>query len=121
MNGLWTSFKGFLIPGFALALCACAYTRPHFTSLDYSPEGMDIVGPACGSARDYYLLGMGPIGRGKIGFANRAMEAALQSAKADALINVVADEMTDVSFLWIIYNREVRICGTAVRFRKRPA
>ena len=101
----------------SLALSSCTYVTPHFTTMGYNPAAMEVVGPAAGSAANHYILGMGPTG-GDERLAVLAVERAVQSAKADALVNITADHSTRVQLFGLYIRKSIAVSGTAVRFKR---
>lgn len=103
----------------ALSIAGCAHVTPHFSTLGYDPNTMEIVGPASAAVTHQYLFGLGPLGGKEAeSFAIAAYDQAVKSAGADALVNVVADESFRMTLGFILYSRTVTVRGLAVRFKK---
>jgi len=103
-----------------LSLSGCAhYGRPHLDSTAYSPETMEIIGPAEGSVTKTYLLSF-PIDDGGAGdYSLSAVKSAIYISKADALINIISDESYKFYFSWLLYEKTIHVQGIAVRFKRK--
>ena len=116
-GGLATALPVFAMIAAAVVLSGCSHFRPHFAPISYDAASMEIVGPASAEVTHWYIFGMGPAGIPK-DFAGDAVRRALEPHRADALVNVVADEETHYSMFWLFYRRTLRVSGLAVRFKR---
>jgi hypothetical protein len=105
----------------ALALLAagCVHVRPQATSIDYDSDSMEIVGRATGEAsRANALFGLIPVS--SPASVAVAVDRAVKSVNADALINTVVDDECG-TVLGFFNWQTIRVHGTAVKFKFRPA
>jgi len=114
---------GFALGAFVFGFSGCIFTgQPHYTTIDFNPEAMEVIGPAKGEAIKSYFLGI------PVGFfihtdfdddsALEAVKRARASVKADALINIVADTKVDIIFFGIYTRKTTRVEGIGVRWRR---
>lgn len=103
----------FLLP----LLSGCAtHVTPHFSSMNFDPESMEVVGPAEGKSHQGYPLCWG------VSFENysaiKAVQQAIKSREADALINITADAEDGIFYPLPYCWHSIRVYGTAIRFKK---
>lgn len=99
-----------------IALSGCAHVTPQATSTSFSPEAMEIVGPAKGESSQTKALCLIPMNNDAASVIT-ATEAALLSVNAEALINTSVDEESGIGILGLWCWQTIRVHGTAVRFK----
>lgn len=110
-----------IIVSFALVggmLAGCTHVTPIVSSMNYSPEGMEVMGKGEGESRRGYFLCAIPISNSvndNYSIIN-AVDDAVLSKKGDALINTVAEHET--GWIWPFWCwKSVRVSGTVVKFK----
>ena len=102
--------------GLALTLlCGCAHVQPGVSSMNFTPEAMQIVGPAKGESTETYFLCLIPFDFQPASVVD-ATNRAIKSVRADALINTVVDD--ERGFALLACWQTIRVSGTAVKFKR---
>lgn len=115
--------RGVILILFASLLGGCSFAyRPQYTTIDFNPQAMEIIGPARGEVSKVYLLGI-PIGDlfsfpQNSDSAIEAVAVARRSVQADALINVVGEQEIRNIFFWFYWKRIVRVEGIGVKWKR---
>ena len=99
-----------------LGVAGCAIVTPYVSSMNYSPETMELWGTGEGESSQGYILCFVPINESYS--TMRAVNEAISSRGGDALINTVAEHET-YCFLGLYCEHTIRVRGTVVKF-KRP-
>lgn len=102
----------------AVGFMGCAHVTPQATSTSFSPEAMDVVGPAKGESTQTKALCLIPLSNDEVSVI-AATEAALLSVNAEALINSAVDDERGIGVLGLWCWQTIRVSGTAVRFKSR--
>ena len=97
-----------------LGVAGCAIVTPYVSSMNYSPETLEILGTGEGESYQGYLLCFVPT-RDAYSMMS-AIKTAISSRGGDALINTVAEHET-VLFLGLYCQQEIRVRGTVVKFK----
>jgi hypothetical protein len=110
----------------SLGATGCSSIAPRVSSMNFSPESMEILGAASGESSRGYLLCMIPMGDtagGGVFFSRysllEAVNRSVASMKADALINTIAEQETGWAFPFWCWTA-VRVQGIAVKFKQAP-
>jgi hypothetical protein len=111
--------KKILLPLLALALGGCAVATPHPTSMIFSPQGMEMLGPVRGASSSTRLLCVIPVSDGAASLDD-AIQDALKPVNGDVIINPAVDDERGVGLLGLWCWQKIKVYGLAVRF-KRPA
>lgn len=113
----------YLISALGLVMMAgCTHVTPIVSSMNFSPESMEVLGRGQGESRRGYLLCAIPISVSvNISDDNysitRAVDDAVRSKNGDALINTFAEHET--GWIWPFWCwKSVRVSGTVVKFKK---
>ena len=104
--------------GIILSLCGCATQHLSVTSMAYSPETMDLIGPVEGEVTRSMFLCFPPFSTEE-NLINAITKALTRPDRmADAILNPAVE--TTRSW-WLVYCEErVRVYGSAVRFKRPP-
>jgi hypothetical protein len=100
----------------SLFFAGCMYVNPHVSSMNFSPETMELLGPAMGKSSQKYFLCLIPEGEYSL---MAAMREAINFRQGDALINTCAEHETFVGPLGLWCTHAITVTGTVVKF-KRP-
>lgn len=98
-------------------MSGCSHVTPGVSSTSFSSDAMEVVGPAKGESTDTQILCLIPWGDSASVVS--ATEAAIESVKANALINTVVDDERGIGFLGLWCWQTIRVYGTAVKFKSQ--
>lgn len=102
----------------ALGLSGCATQTLQVTGLPYSPESMELIGPAWGQVTQDYIMCIPFVGFNE-GDSLDAISKALKPHAADALLNPLVQ--TENFFFFPFFCRKtVTASGIAIKFNRPP-
>jgi len=114
---------GCLIAALSLVMMSgCTHVTPVISSMNYSPESMEVLGRGHGESKRGYFLCAIPLST-SVNISNdnysitMAVDDAVRSKNGDALINTFAEHET--GWIWPFWCwKSVRVSGTVVKFKK---